>query len=1034
MKLLRSKLTLPSFFFIFVFLVISYSVLHAEQQETDYLFQKLTPMLKDRMKEADIPGLAVIVFQNGKEVYSQTLGYANREAGIQVSDSTLFEMGSNTKALTALAILKLQQEGYLKLTDDIRKYLPELYFNVKSTDHVAIPVITIAHLLHHTSGIPFHTIDCIIPDTSYLAFEWLGHRLNDIFLDYMPGTRYQYATVNYDLLGWIIERVTQQYYENFMEQEILEPLGMPYACFTVRKNNLLASGYKPAWLKTAIYHAPVFRSNYPAGYLKMSLQDLSVWLQIQLGNCKNNDLTSLISSSHIPNRTVSPNSDGASYAAGWLAYQDSAGTIKHGGRNPNFSSYILVSPKKGAAIAVMANINSSYVANIVDTIENILNGDKVIDVDGDMYRQLDTTAVIITIISLLFILITLYFLMCLIVQVIKGKRTFIRGNLSNMITKLFLDLVFLMLLGYCLYIIPYTIYDQLSWAFVKVWAPVSFTPAILVLYGSIVIFYCYYFIVSLFQEEGKQSYYPLIVQSCFSGIGNTLIILTINAAVTREEPFFSGFAWYFIFGLFCYIYHQQKLRQSLVKLVHNKVFDMRIKMINLLLDSPYQKIEEAHKENIINVMVSDTEQVSNFPSVIVAMITSTITLICCFIYLGSINIQALVISVFTILIAATLYFYVSRAARDVWEQSRTLQNTYVRLINDLIQGFKELRLNNGRSKDFEKDIRYNSLSYKEKNIVGGIMYANVFIVGELIFSIVIGVVTFIFPLMLLNLNPDKIRTFVLVFIYMTGPVNMILNGFPQITRIRISLGRINKLQKDLAKIAITGYRESEMDKERPFRELILNKIRYSYHDKDTGFVVGPLSYTFQAGEIIFITGGNGSGKSTLAKMICGLYTPDQGSIILDGTKLRNTDLSQFFAAVFSDYHLFDKLYGISKTFQKENIDIYMQLLQLKDKTMITGGGFSTIQLSTGQKKRLALLVCYLEDKPIYLFDEWAADQDPIFRRFFYEKLLPDMKKKGKCVIVISHDDQYFHVADKMLVLESGKIKKAELEMVTTLAE
>jgi len=175
------------------------------------------------------------------------------------------------------------------------------------------------------------------------------------------------------------------------------------------------------------------------------------------------------------------------------------------------------------------------------------------------------------------------------------------------------------------------------------------------------------------------------------------------------------------------------------------------------------------------------------------------------------------------------------------------------------------------------------------------------------------------------------------------------------------------------------------------------------------------------GEVIFITGGNGSGKSTLGKIITGLYLPDEGDITIDGMRKEGNDLGQYISAVYSDYYLFKKLYGIDHEKKQDVINNYLSILGIDDKVSIKNGELSTIKLSTGQKKRLALLISYLEDKPIYLFDEWAADQDPEFRKFFYLKLLPEMKERGKCIIAITHDDRYFKGADKVIKMESGRV-------------
>jgi putative pyoverdin transport system ATP-binding/permease protein len=199
---------------------------------------------------------------------------------------------------------------------------------------------------------------------------------------------------------------------------------------------------------------------------------------------------------------------------------------------------------------------------------------------------------------------------------------------------------------------------------------------------------------------------------------------------------------------------------------------------------------------------------------------------------------------------------------------------------------------------------------------------------------------------------------------------------------------------------------------------------YRREGEENTFTLGPVDLTIVPGELIFIVGGNGSGKSTLAKLITGLYLPDAGEVRLDGTRIddRNRELyRQLFSTVFADFYLFDRLVGIRLEHPDAQAKAYLEKLQLDHKVQVQDGKLSTTALSQGQRKRLALLTAYLEDRPIYLFDEWAADQDPFFREVFYQQLLPELKQRGKAVLVISHDDRYFHLADRLLKLDYGKI-------------
>ena len=200
------------------------------------------------------------------------------------------------------------------------------------------------------------------------------------------------------------------------------------------------------------------------------------------------------------------------------------------------------------------------------------------------------------------------------------------------------------------------------------------------------------------------------------------------------------------------------------------------------------------------------------------------------------------------------------------------------------------------------------------------------------------------------------------------------------------------------------------------------------HDYDKGsadsFQLGPIDLSLGRGELVFIAGGNGSGKTTLAKLLVGLYAPATGEVRLNGQPVGDWEqYRQFFSSVFTDAYLFDRLLGMSGTRLDDGARDYLTRLELGQRVRVESGRFSTTDLSQGQRKRLALLTAYLEDRPVYVFDEWAADQDPRFKEIFYTRLLPELKARGKAVLVISHDDQYFHVADRIVQLDYGKLQE-----------
>jgi len=268
----------------------------------------------------------------------------------------------------------------------------------------------------------------------------------------------------------------------------------------------------------------------------------------------------------------------------------------------------------------------------------------------------------------------------------------------------------------------------------------------------------------------------------------------------------------------------------------------------------------------------------------------------------------------------------------------------------------------------------------------------------------------------------KLTTAVL---FLMGPISVLTGSIPILSRANTSAENIFALESALKQPADRPARRGKARSFEGFREIAFESVSFTYPDRsgETPFTVGPIDVSLRAGEITFIEGGNGSGKSTFLKLLTGLYYPTTGLIRVDQTVVNEANRDAYrdlISAIFSDYHLFKRLYGL-RNLDHQIIDRLLREMELENKTALLGDQFQTIELSSGQKKRLALLVSYLEDKPLLIFDEWAADQDPIFRKKFYEQLLQELKAKGKTVIAVSHDDRYFDAADTLLKMREGRL-------------
>lgn len=999
------------------------SINRAVAEDKDSKLDYIEQYIEETMEKEKVPGLAVVIIENGDTILKSGYGYQNIKTEEPVTKSTFFEIGSNSKAFTALAILQLEEQGLLSLDDEVINYIPWLtmYYNDKEVTN-----LTLSHLLNHTSGIPFNTIGDIPIDNSEKALHNTVRTLDGIDLDNRPGQRFEYATINYDILGLIIENITGQSYESYINGNILDALGLNNTYLNYgHVPTTIATGYKINFGSLREYSAPIYKGNTPAGYYISNIDDIERWTKINLGLIQTEKISSdTIENLHKPNRSIPPNIDGSSYALGWYIHQIGSGEVSHGGNNPNYSSYILMRPEEGTAVAVLSNVNSDNTEILARNIFHLLQNEKTLPARSELNKTIDSFSIVIMTVCIPLIFYIIISIMGRILGMIRGHVKF-KGVSGKNALYFLVSLIALLIFIYSIYFIPMAFFDELPWSFLDVWFPESFETAINTLYIVGVLFFLLA-IFSLFtSEKNEKVYVYMVVLSLISGFGNTFIIFVINQSLFIEGEGISNLFYYFVVGVLLYVIAQLVSRKKLIAITNNIVYEKRIGIISKVLRSSYLKFENIDKSKIYSTLNQDTVMVSTFANSLITVITNIITLTFCFIYLGLVNLYGLLLSVFIIFITVTIFYLFGRKANKLFEETRNLQNVYYTFIQNMLNGFKELFLHNSKRNEFEQDFKEQCDIYREKKVQGDQRYASLFIFGELLFVSVIGFVTFVFPLIFTDFSSLNLLNYIFVFLYMTGPVNVILNSVPNLFRIRISWNRINDLLQNLQE---TGSEINNYDPESEITgnyELILQDVKFNYHNdnKQGNFGIGPINLHFSPGEVTYISGGNGSGKSTLAKILSGLYSPQKGEIYIKHNN-EKYNVKQSTSTIFTDFHLFTKLYGISP--EDGLVNEYLKLLKLEDKVNIKDRKLSTINLSTGQRKRLALLISLVENRPIIIFDEWAAEQDPEFREFFYMEILPMLKQKHHCVIVITHDDSYYHLADNLIKMELGKISNIKV--------
>lgn len=985
-----------------------------QQGITDSISKLIDRNVAVLMREGNIPGISLVIITDGRPVI-RNYGFADLKSRTPVESNTQFELGSCSKAFTALAVATLLQDNRLKLGDYVSDYIPWLNLRYKDT---AVKV-TIEQLLYHTSGIPWGTISKIPQTNAPDALEKTVRQIRGQALDRLPGTKYEYATINYDVLALIIQTITGQSFESYVQDSVINKLqlahtAMGYCVAPAEK----ATGYKIGFFEPREYRAPIFRGNNAAGYVNTNAEDVSKWLLFQMG-CYDTAFYALAKMTHQRDETV-PLHDVYSYCMGWQVSLNGNGEISHEGLNPNYSAYLVFDPKHRSGVAVLANANSSYTTVIGNRIMKLLAGKKT-DKDYDPGDSNDKVFSIATLILGAYVLTVIAFIILVIAGIVKRERKYAGFTRSNLRKT---GLLFLLMLPYLagLYLLPKALFD-FTWSAIFVWTPVSFvwTLALLVTAGFVS---CAAYVLSLAfpgTNKFKRAAPKLILLSILSGLANMLLIILITSSLDADVKL-GYLIFYYMLTFGVYLLGRQFVQINLTRLTMEMIYELKMHIADKIFSTSFQKFEKIDRGLVYTVMNDDIEVVGDSTNMFIVFITSVVTAIGAVLYLAAIAFWATILAFVLILILTTMYYFVSRNTNKHYEVARDTRSDFMRLINGMIDGFKEISLHGRKKKEYREDLRGCAEEYSNKMAEANIRFVNASCTGEAVLIITLGLVAFAFPKLFPGIKTYTLMSFVVVLLYLIGPVNIILNSIPTMMRFRIAVGRIrgfingipsNTDHKDLAGKRVFSTIES----------IKAEGVAFTYEEGEDsgGFSVGPIDLEINRGEIIFIVGGNGSGKTTLAKLFTGLYEPDRGSFRVNGQITASSRLGEHFSTVFSPMHLFKKLYNVDVKDKAGEITRYLRLLNLDQKVEMNGNAYSTVDLSGGQRKRLALLQCYLEDSPIYLFDEWAADQDPAYRMFFYRTLLPQMKMSGKIIIAITHDDHYFDVADKVYKMDEGQL-------------
>lgn len=531
--------------------------------------------------------------------------------------------------------------------------------------------------------------------------------------------------------------------------------------------------------------------------------------------------------------------------------------------------------------------------------------------------------------------------------------------------------------------------------------------------------------LDLVRREMHGSMPKLLFMSAMGGISTAAILAAINAGLQGHSPLWA--ATLFLVALFLFIKTQYYVTISTTAEIEAIIHKIRLRLMDQIRHAELLALEKIGRSRIVAAITSDTAILTQASNMLCFSVQGAVLIFFVAIYVAFLSLAAIATTIVVVGVAAAIFHFKNRRLIAEKQRSAEWEGRLFDRLTDFLDGFKEVRLNSARSTDLFDDSLNVSRTAANIKIQSQAETFKLIVTSQISMYVLLGAVVFIAPQFSDSLGGAALTKTTTALMFIVGACFGLVQSIPILLNANAAADRIEKLE---AALRATGSSPDEDDLVAPghFDKIEMHGIVFRYTDRfsETAFKIGPIDFSLKPGELVFITGGNGSGKSTFLRVLAGLYPPDSGEIILDGEQVTADTRNQYRAlmsAIFFDYHLFQRLYGIHDL-EPGEVDRLLRQFRLSDKTGLSGGEFRTLDLSGGQRRRLALIVSLLEKRPILLLDEWTAEQDPEFRRKFYDELLPDLMRAHATVVVITHDDRYLDELDlpaRKIRMDEGRI-------------
>jgi len=530
------------------------------------------------------------------------------------------------------------------------------------------------------------------------------------------------------------------------------------------------------------------------------------------------------------------------------------------------------------------------------------------------------------------------------------------------------------------------------------------------------------------RAESKEFRWPLVAVAVIAGLVNGYVVSIAIGTAKKLQPGTLNIREFLMFAVCMVTFWITKgyVLNRTTSIVEGIVREVRLRIMRKIRNTPLLVFEGMDRGRIYATLSTDAVAISVSSGAIINATSAVVMLGFVIAYIGILSVMALIITAAFIAIAVFAYLQRSHQVNAQMREAALRENEFFENLTGLLHGFKDFKLNRAKSEDFfgEELLKLVSSTAELRIKAGWAMNQGV-LIGQTFLFFTVGGVLFLLP----NLTPGDIAIVVpviAVVLFAAGPIGDVVVAIPALAKAQASIENIQRLEADV------DSKQSELEilaaqapvDLGPFETIRCEHLAFQYPRNGTRpFALQPFSFQLKRGEVVFVVGGNGSGKSTFLKLVTGLYQPLQGERYFNEQRVTEGTMGAYrnlFAPIFTDFHIFPRVLG-HHAYDPAVVDRLLQRMELAGITGLADRRITNLNLSTGQKKRLALILAYLDDRPIYVFDEWAADQDPVFRRFFYETLLREMKEQGKTILAVTHDDHYFHVADRVLKMEYGQL-------------